>query len=165
MFLFKQLEHRVDLRRLKTECFDLMTEVEFDERNQICLQTGGVDDWYEGTGAMPKGEDLDLFDELHPKLKGTWWETFFDSLPMRVSRTRIARLPPRKCYSVHKDFHKTLHIAIYTNPKSYFLFIDEQRLIHIPEDSHIWMCDTTRSHTAFNGGDDTRIHLMMRVDD
>lgn len=165
MFLFKQFDHRVDLRRLKTECFDLMSEIPFDERNQICLQTGGIDDWYEGTGAMPKGENLAEFDALHPKLKGTWWETFFNSLPMRVSRTRIARLPPRKCYSVHKDFHKTLHIAVYTNPKSYFLFVDEQRLIHIPEDGNIWMVDTKRNHTAFNGGDDTRIHLMMRVDD
>lgn len=165
IFLFKRLNHTVNLKRLQTECYSIMSEVPFDERNQICLQTGGIDDWYEGTGAMKQGEDLDFYSRLHPRLQGTWWDSFFSSLPFRVSRTRIARLTPRKCYSVHQDFHRTLHIAIHTNPKSYFLFVDEQRLIHIPEDSHVWYVDTKRSHTAFNGGDDSRIHLMMRVDD
>lgn len=165
VFLHRKLEDTVDLRRLQTECWNLMTEVPFNETNQICLQTGGKNDWYEGTGAMTQGEDLSKFDALHPKLIGTWWESFFDSLPYHVSRTRIARLLPRRCYSVHQDFHRTLHIAIHTNPKSYFLFIEEQKLIHIAQDSHIWYVDTKRPHTAFNGGNDSRFHLMMRVDD
>jgi hypothetical protein len=163
--LFTRLEDTVDLHRLQFESWSLMADVPFDERNQICLQTGGVDDWYEGTGAMVKGENLEQFDALHPALKGTWWETFFDDLPYKVSRTRIARLLPRRCYSVHADFHRTLHIAIHTNPKSYFLFIEEQRLVHINKDSHIWYLDTKRPHTAFNGGNNSRFHIMMRVDD
>lgn len=165
LFLFRKLEDTVDLRRLKTEAWSLMADVPFDERNQICLQTGGVDDWYEGTGSMPQGENLEQYDEIHPSLKGTWWESFIRDFPYHISRTRIARILPRRCYSVHKDFHRTLHIAIHTNPKSYFLFIDHQKLIHIEEDGHIWYVDTKHSHTAFNGGDQSRIHLMMRVDD
>jgi hypothetical protein len=165
VFLFRPLEQYVDLGRLRAETWSLLADVPFDERNQICLQTGGIDDWYEGTGAMPGGEDLSKFDEMHPKLKGTWWESFIKNLPYKVSRTRIARLPPRKCYSVHQDFHRTLHIAIHTNPKAYFLFVKEQRLIHISADSDIWYVDTKRLHTAFNGGDESRLHLMMRVDD
>jgi hypothetical protein len=165
IFLFRKLEQTIDLTRLRAETWSLLADVPFDERNQVCIQTGGVDDWYEGTGAMPKGEDLSKFDEMHPRLKGTWWESFIRNLPYKVSRTRIARLTPRKCYSVHQDFHRTLHIAIHTNPKSYFLFVNEQRLIHMEADGHIWYADTKRPHTAFNGGDDSRLHLMMRVDD
>lgn len=165
IFLFRKLEHTVDLDRLRAETWSLLADVPFDDRNQVCLQTGGINDWYAGTGAMPGGEDLSKFDEMHPKLKGTWWESFIRNLPYKVSRTRIARLPPRKCYSVHQDFHRTLHIAIHTNPKSYFLFINEQRLIHMEADGYIWYADTKRLHTAFNGGDDSRLHLMMRVDD
>ena len=165
IFLYRKLEDTVDLRRLQSESWSLMADVLFDERNQICLQTGGIDDWYEGTGAMVDGEDLSKFDAVHPKLIGTWWETFLRDFPYKVSRTRIARLLPRRCYSVHRDFHRTLHIAIHTNPKSYFLFINEQKLVHMDLDSHIYYMDTKRPHTAFNGGNNSRIHLMMRVDD
>lgn len=165
VFLHKKLDDTVDLMRLQFEAWNLMAEIPFDERNQICLQTGGVDDWYEGTGAMINGEDLSKFDQVHPKLVGTWWESFFENLPYKVSRSRIARLLPRRCYSIHKDFHRTLHITLHTNPRSYFLFIDEQKLIHVEQDGHIYYMDTKRVHTAFNGGNNSRFHLMMRVDD
>lgn len=165
IFLYRKLEDTIDLKRLQFESWNLMSKISFDERNQICLQTGGIDDWYEGTGAMVHGEDLSKFDQVHPALVGTWWETFLTNLPYKVSRSRLARVLPRRCYSVHQDFHRTLHITVHTNPRCYFLFIDEQKLVHIADDSHIYYMDTKRLHTAFNGGNNSRIHLMMRVDD
>lgn len=165
IFLFRSLKQYIDLDQLCIKTWDLLSEVPFNDKNQICLQTNGSDDWYKCSDSFYVSKDLSHFNEMHPKLKGTWWEEFIHTLPYKVNKTCITKVSPKSCSSIHKNGYKSLHVALYTNPGAHLLFINEQRLIHIPANGELWYVDTKRLHIEFNGGDDARLHLIMYVND
>jgi len=158
-----KLPNTIDLPRLLIESLQLISIFPVGQlafSRQISLQTNGSDDWAASIGSRPR-QDEGQWNQLHPKLVGTWWEDFFKSLPMPVFRTRIMIMPPRVCYSLHRDANPRLHIAVKTDYQSRFIFIQPPEIIHIPSDSHIWMVDTREEHTAINGSLMDRIHIVM----
>lgn len=146
-----------DINRLIKEVDQLI--LSHPDLDQICVQTDGSSDWAAGAGRQKSHSSI--WDQVHPDLVGTWWETFFSSLPVKVFRTRIMRMKPKSCYSIHKDDTPRLHIAIHPTPESRFLFFKPDEAIHFPCDGKIWWVDTTRYHSAMNGGTDERVHLVM----
>ncbi len=98
-----------------------------------------------------------------------------------VRRLRIAKLEPNRCYSLHNDEEVRYHFAVETNPKSMFVISDKPRdeknmpvypnrfhiewagygVFHVPSDGQVYMIDANHVHTAINGGDTTRIHLIF----
>ena len=154
----------VDLVRLREETHTLM----YDSPNgvyhtQRSLQTDGSDNWEASTGSKPDVEES-VWNQLHPDLVGTWWESFFASLPFKVYRARLLTMQPRTCYSIHTDRTPRIHIAIDTHPQARFIFTDPPSVAHIPADGHIWWVDTTKEHSALNGSLKPRIHFVACLD-
>lgn len=152
----------IDIARLQLETDLLIEKHNWDIRKmtQISLQTGGNDNWTAGNGSRP-GEEENQWNTLHPELVGTWWEDFFNSLPMPVYRSRLMVMLPKSCYSIHSDANPRLHIAIRTTPQARFIFTTPPGMFHIPANGTAWWVDTREEHTAINGGMEPRIHLVM----
>lgn len=111
-------------------------------------------------------EDLvaeDQFSELNPQLAGTYFEHVHQELTKRfpIGRTRILSKPQYNCNSWHRDPEPRLHIPIISNPGS--LFIVNHHATHLPADGSVYFTDTRGYHTALNGGDTTRVHLVAAL--
>jgi hypothetical protein len=96
-------------------------------------------DWIPGTTLIQK-----IINDLSIKSEG---------------RIRLLSLPPKSCYSYHKDGENEwrLHIPLQTNKHS-FLVIDNQTW-HLPV-GYAYMINTSDYHTAMNCGTSTRVHLV-----
>jgi hypothetical protein len=101
------------------------------------------------------------------------WKTLpeFESTPIgevlnsigSVGQARLLKLESAQSYTAHSDPDDRMHLAIVTNPYSFLVDIDEQKLYHLPVDGQLWYMDTGKIHVASNWGARTRIHLNVRV--
>lgn len=162
---YKKIETvSIDLIKLKEESIKLVLDQSSGNfLSQVSLQTDGSNKWDSGTGSKP-GVVESIWDKLHPDLVGTWWEEFFALMPFKLYRSRLMVIQPRTCYSIHTDLTPRLHIAIDTHPHARFVFTNPSSVVHIPADSHPWIIDTTKEHTAFNGSLKPRIHFVACLD-
>ena len=121
-----------------------------------------VDDSYQ---EIAKDELIDeaQFSELVDIFKGTYFETIHKELVARypIGRTRILEKGSFNCNSWHRDPEPRLHIPIYTNPGA--LFIVNHHCTHLPADGSVYFTDTRCYHTALNGGDQPRTHLVAAL--
>ena len=103
------------------------------------------------------------FSEFNPKLKGTYFEEVYTELIKRfpIGRMRILSKGIYNCNSWHRDPEPRIHIPIETNPGS--LFIINHHLTHLPADGSVYFTDTRGYHTAINGGEVTRIHIVAAL--
>ena len=107
--------------------------------------------------------DESEFTELVDIFKGTYFETIHKALTARypIGRVRILEKDSYNCNSWHRDPEPRLHIPIYTNPGS--LFIVNHHCTHLPADGSVYFTDTRGYHTALNGGDKPRTHLVATL--
>ena len=103
------------------------------------------------------------FSEFNPKLKRTYFEEVYTELVKRfpIGRMRILSKGIYNCNSWHRDQEPRIHIPIETNPGS--LFIVNHHLTHLPADGSVYFTDTRGYHTAINGGEATRIHIVAAL--
>ena len=103
------------------------------------------------------------FSELNPALAGTYFETVYRELKSRfpIGRMRILSKPQYNCNSWHRDPEPRLHIPLVSNPGS--LFVVNHHVTHLPADGSVYFTDTRGYHTAFNGGDQHRVHLVAAL--
>ena len=101
------------------------------------------------------------YTEFCEKYKGTYFEEIHIELSERwiIGRMRLLLLEPRTCLSYHRDPEPRLHMAVDTNPGA-FLVVDNEQF-NIPADGSVWFTDTTTYHSAYNGGEENRVHLVM----
>lgn len=161
---FNRYDFKIDLPRLKAEAHTLL----YDHSNgvyhtQRSLQTDGSANWNSSTGSQPN-IDESVWDQLHPDLANTWWQEFFDTLPLKVYRARLLTIQSRTCYSIHSDRTPRIHIAIDTHPQARFIFTTPPAIRHIPADGHPWWVDTREEHSAMNGSLKPRIHFVACLD-
>ena len=121
-----------------------------------------VDDSYEEI-AKDELVDESLFSELVDIFKGTYFETIYKELTARypIGRVRILEKDSYNCNSWHRDPEPRIHIPIYTNPGS--LFIVNHHCTHLPADGSVYFTDTRGYHTALNGGEHARTHLVATL--
>ncbi len=107
--------------------------------------------------------DESLFSEFVPELKGTYFEYVHQELAKRypIGRMRILLKERFNCNSWHRDPEPRLHIPIYTNPGA--LFIINHHCTHLPADGSVYFTDTRGYHTALNGGENNRIHIVAAL--
>lgn len=132
----------VDLEKIREEIATLPQD------RQVLLQTDGIHD---GTGWF-EGDESDMIIPIYdiPYIN--------KSLKERgIARARVMRMPPKTCYSWHKDQTKRLHIPVYTQPGSCMIVEDE--VIRFTEGVPV-VVDTTKMHTAINPGPGERIHIV-----
>jgi Aspartyl/Asparaginyl beta-hydroxylase len=162
---FFPLPIRLDIDRLRaeTEALTWRVPLAFERTRQLGLHSfpGSTDPWYDGCRKQREiGDDAD-YTILHPDLKDTYIEEVFTRLPFRPFRARLMVLDPSVCYSIHNDDTPRYHIAVTTSPDARFVFVDRQKIIHIPADGRVYFVDTRQTHTAFNAGKQPRLHLVF----
>jgi len=104
---------------------------------------------------------------------GDRWETLseFKNTPLGnlldsigpIGEARLLKLSSAETYTAHADPDDRYHLAIITNPHSYIIDFDNQKLYHLPVDGKLWRMDTSRIHVAANFGGRDRIHLNIRI--
>ena len=148
--------------------------------NAICLNYDEkeLDEWFGGNvrgkywtkpdSSFEEMEREPYIDEsrytlFNPKLNNTYFKYVYEKLNeyFEIGRCRVIKMPPRTTLSWHSDPEKRIHIAIKTNYGSR-MFI-EHTGYHIPADGNIYLTDNTKYHTAINGGEEDRIHLVATV--
>ena len=95
--------------------------------------------------------------------KNTYFKEVYNKLSKRykLGRVRLLLKEPRSTLSWHRDPEPRLHIPIYTNPGS--IMVIESVAKHLPADGSVWVTNNTKYHNAFNGGEESRIHLVACI--
>jgi len=103
------------------------------------------------------------FSEFNPDFAGTYFEDVHRELSKRfpIGRMRVLSKGLYNCNSWHRDPEPRLHIPITTNPGA--LFVVNHHVTHLPADGSVYFTDTRGYHTALNGGDHRRVHLVAAL--
>jgi hypothetical protein len=102
-----------------------------------------------------KGAEM-TFDQINPFFKNTLFEKLIKKYDLK--RTRLMWMGNFACYSMHTDLSPRIHIPLITNDQCYFVF--EQGLVKNLLLGFVYWIDTTKKHTAINGSDKWRLHLV-----
>ena len=111
--------------------------------------------------------DKQINEEAYTKFveefEDTYFKKVYDTLAkkFKLGRVRILLKEPRSTLSWHRDPEPRLHIPIITNPGS--IMVIENVAKHLPADGSVWITNNTKYHNAFNGGEESRIHLVACV--
>ncbi len=103
------------------------------------------------------------FSEFVPAFRDTYFEHVFDELTKRfdIGRMRVLSKGLYNCNSWHRDPEPRLHIPVISNPGS--LFIVNHHVTHLPADGSVYFTDTRGYHTALNGGESNRVHIVAAL--
>lgn len=107
--------------------------------------------------------DEHAYSELVPEFTGTYVAEVVEQLRSvaSIGRVRINLKQPFNANSWHRDPEPRLHVPIHTNPGC--LFVLNHHSTHLPADGSVYFTDTRGYHTALNGGDSARVHLVAAV--
>ena len=107
--------------------------------------------------------DETQYSDLIPQIKNTYFEKVYNKLCEHfvLGRVRILLLEPRKCLSFHKDPQPRLHIPIISQTGA--LMIVDDFCTHMPADGSVYYMNTTKYHSALNGSEENRIHLVVTI--
>ena len=121
-----------------------------------------VDDSYKEV-AREELVDESAFTEWVPTFADTYfqevWETLCTIAP--IGRMRVLSKGLYNCNSWHRDPEPRLHIPIISNPGS--LFVVNHHVTHLPADGSVYFTDTRGYHTALNGGESNRVHIVAAL--
>lgn len=145
------------------EVLSLIDSVDF-EKNQIICQSleSNIDNWKVGVGNIEELEEKEerKYSHLNPTLKGSYLEKIIEK--HSAYRTRIMIMPPRQCYSIHADPSQRIHIPIVTNDQCWMIWPKFNSCYQL-QTHRAYLTDTTKPHTFINGGEQSRIHIVMCV--
>lgn len=97
-----------------------------------------------------------------PEFQNTALGTMLEELG-EIGEARLLLLDSGDSYTAHTDPDDRYHLVIETNPYSYIMDIEQEKLIHLPADGTVWHMDTSKKHLAGNFGGTPRIHLNVRA--
>lgn len=105
----------------------------------------------------------EAFSEFNPAFAGTYFEEVHRALSARlpIGRMRVLSKGLYNCNSWHRDPEPRLHVPIITNPGS--LFVVNHHVTHLPADGSVYFTDTRGYHTALNGGETQRVHIVAAL--
>ena len=103
------------------------------------------------------------FSSFNPAFAGTYFEEVWRALSARfpIGRMRVLSKGLYNCNSWHRDPEPRLHIPVTTNPGS--LFVVGHHVTHLPADGSVYFTDTRAYHTALNGGETRRVHIVAAL--
>ena len=110
-----------------------------------------------------KAIDESKYTELVSDFHDTYFNEVYSELKkkFKLGRVRILLKEPRSVLSWHRDPEPRLHIPIITNPGCSMVI--ENIAKHLPADGHVTITNNTKYHNFFNGGEQSRIHLVACV--
>ena len=105
------------------------------------------------------------YTEFVEDLKDTYFKEVYDELSKRfkLGRVRILLKEPRSTLSWHRDPEPRLHIPIITNPGC--IMVIENVAKHLPADGSVYITNNVKYHNFFNGGEESRVHLVACLTD
>ena len=149
------------------------TEGKRGHQAQFAIQSrkDSDDPYYESCGPQPhlnkeyKGYTLTegSYDTTNEMFKDTYFENILNMFPFPVCRVRFVRLSSKACYRFHRDMTYKFHIPLVTNPSNVMIWPEQSHriIVHMPADGYIYFTETAISHTALNGGQDYRYHIVV----
>ncbi len=107
--------------------------------------------------------DESKYTKLIPEFENTYFKEVYNTLKnkFKLGRVRLLLKEPRSTLSWHKDPEPRLHIPIITNLGCSMVI--ENVAKHLPADGHVTITNNTKYHNFFNGGEQSRIHLVACV--
>ena len=121
-----------------------------------------VDDTYQ---EVQREETVDehAFTEFVPLFADTYFKQVHEQLAslFAIGRMRVLSKGLYNCNSWHRDPEPRLHIPIISNPGS--LFAVNNHITHLPADGSVYFTDTRGYHTALNGGETHRTHIVAAL--
>ena len=111
--------------------------------------------------------DVPIDESQYTKLCSEFENTYFNNVyktlkkKFKLGRVRLLLKEPRSTLSWHKDPEPRLHIPIITNLGCSMVI--ENVAKHLPADGHVTITNNTKYHNFFNGGEQSRIHLVACV--
>lgn len=157
---FIRLDYQFDVDLLKKDVYNVVENVGWGDKNQICLtHPPGQPNWFHGTGPLVANK---TFTELNRFLNGQYIQSVYNTIKSDypIGRVRIMLLPGQKCFSLHADITKRIHLPLETNEQCMMIIDNEVK--YMPADGSVWLTNTTRPHTAVNGNlMFDRIHLLF----
>jgi hypothetical protein len=107
--------------------------------------------------------DESRYSEFIDEFKDSYFKDVYDSLKseFNIGRVRLLKLKPNHSLSYHRDLEPRLHIPILTNPAA--LVIVDDFACNLKADGSVYFIDTTKYHTALNGGESDRIHMVITL--
>ena len=107
--------------------------------------------------------DESKYSEIVSEFKDTYFESVYKVLKKRfkLGRVRVLLKEPRSTLSWHRDPEPRLHIPIITNLGCSMVI--ENVAKHMPADGTVTITNNTKYHNFFNGGEQSRIHLVACV--
>ena len=105
------------------------------------------------------------YTEFVKDLEDTYFKEVYDTLSkkFKLGRVRILLKEPRSTLSWHRDPEPRLHIPIITNPGC--IMVIENVAKHLPADGSVYITNNIKYHNAFNGGEESRVHLVACLTD
>ncbi len=104
--------------------------------------------------------DESKYTQIVPEFQNTYFNEVYETLKQKfkIGRVRILLKEPRSTLSWHRDPEPRLHIPIITNPGCSMVI--ENVAKHLPADGSVTITNNTKYHNFFNGGEQSRIHLV-----
>jgi len=121
-----------------------------------------VDDSYEEVVREELVDEF-AFTEFVPRFRNTYFEHVWKILKQvaPIGRMRVLSKGLYNCNSWHRDPEPRLHIPVISNPGS--LFVVNHHVTHLPADGSVYFTDTRGYHTALNGGETHRVHIVAAL--
>ena len=107
--------------------------------------------------------DESKYTQLVSDFHNTYFEEVYNTLKknFNLGRVRILLKEPRSTLSWHRDPEPRLHIPIITNLGCRMVIGDVCK--HMPADGSVTITNNKKYHNFFNGGEQSRIHLVACV--
>ena len=107
--------------------------------------------------------DESKYTEVVKDFQNTYFKEVYETLAkkFKIGRVRILLKEPRSTLSWHRDPEPRLHIPIITNEGCSMVI--ENVAKHLPADGHVTITNNTKYHNFFNGGEQSRIHLVACI--
>ncbi len=116
-------------------------------------------------GGVPRDIKVDeaAYSEVRPEFEDTYFAHVHTELSKHftLGRMRLLAKDPYNCNSWHRDPEPRLHVPIYTNGGAIMMI--NQHCTHLPADGSVYFTDTRGYHSAINGGEHRRVHLVAAV--
>ena len=109
--------------------------------------------------------DETAYTEFVKEFEHTYFKEVYEKLSkkFKLGRARILLKEPRSTLSWHRDPEPRLHIPIITNPGC--IMVIENVAKHLPADGSVYITNNIKYHNAFNGGEESRVHLVACLTD
>jgi len=107
--------------------------------------------------------DESVYTELIPEIKNTYFEEVYNKLSefFVLGRLRALSLEPRRSLSYHRDPEPRVHIPIISNPGA--LTMVGNFCTYLPANGSAYWMETTKYHSAMNGGEERRVHIVATI--